>query len=86
MSGEHPLVAVWTPDVPQLNISIFKGSSKGEILHAELYVSYTLGLAWKKSNGKKKYWRETFSPSRSMVTLATHSNFPTVVFAHLKMC
>lgn len=50
MSSEHPLVAVGAPDVPQLNISILKGSSKGEIiLHTELYISYTLGLAWKKT-------------------------------------
>lgn len=45
MSSEHPLVAVWTPDVPQLNIAILEGSSKREIiLHAELYVPYTLRL------------------------------------------
>lgn len=50
VSSEHPLVAVWAPDVPQLNISILKGSSKGEIiLHTELYISHTLGLAWKKT-------------------------------------
>lgn len=50
MSSEHPLVAVWASDVPQLNISILKGSSKGEIiLHTELYISDTLGLAWKKT-------------------------------------
>lgn len=61
MSSEHPLIAVRTPDVPQLNISILKGSSKSEIiLHTELYISHTLGLAWKKSNVKKKYCRETF--------------------------
>lgn len=58
MGSEHPLIAVWTPDVPQLNISVLKGSSKGEIiLHTELYISYTLRLAWKKSGIKKKYCR-----------------------------
>lgn len=61
MSSEHPLVAVRTPDVPQLNISILKGSSKGEIiLHTELYISHTLGLAWKESEAKRKDSRETF--------------------------
>lgn len=43
MSGEHSLVAVWPPDVPQLDVAILKGCSKCEIiLHAELDVPYTL--------------------------------------------
>ncbi len=41
--GEHSLVAVRTPDVPQLDVAILKGSSKCKIiLHAELDVPYTL--------------------------------------------
>lgn len=43
VGGEHALVAVGTPDVPQLDVSILKGRGKGEIiLHAELNVSDTL--------------------------------------------
>lgn len=43
VGGEHAFVAVGTPDVPQLDVSILKGGGKGEIiLHAELNVSDTL--------------------------------------------
>lgn len=43
VGSEHALVSVWTPDVPQLNVAILKGCSKGEIiLHAELDIPYTL--------------------------------------------
>lgn len=43
MGGEHSLVAVRPPDVPQLDVAILKGRGKCEIiLHAELDVPYTL--------------------------------------------
>lgn len=43
VGGEHALVAVRTPDVPQLDVSVLKGCGEGEIiLHAELNVSDAL--------------------------------------------
>lgn len=43
VGGEHALVAVGAPDVPQLDVSVLKGCGEGEIiLHAELNVSDTL--------------------------------------------
>lgn len=60
VGGEHALVAVGTPDVPQLDVSILKRRSKRKIiLHAELNISDTLGLAWmrgERSNAGLTCW------------------------------
>lgn len=42
---EHSLVAVGSPDVPQLHVSVLEGGGEGEIiLHTELHISDALRL------------------------------------------
>ena len=47
VGGEHPLVAVRPPDVPQLHVPVLKGGREGEVLlHTELDVPHALRLTW----------------------------------------
>lgn len=50
VSREHPLVAIGSSDVPQLDVSVFKGSGERKIvLHAELDVPHALRLTCTRS-------------------------------------